>query len=157
MVAMLVRAGLPSRRAAMAAVREGNPAFIDGAGMRAWLESSDIAALTDAGDWPTPETAALWQRFRDGTLSGGIRTFDVSEGRQALTAGQRRPADGVYRVEVDRTGEVWVCTPDYRRVAKLRRRLRDRARGLLSVRFVPGDDRALVRRCGRGRAEWFDE
>lgn len=157
MMAMLVRAGLPSRRAAMVAVREGNPAFIDGAGMRVWLESSDIAALTDAGDWPTPETAVLWQRFRDETLSGGIRTFDVSEVRRALTAGQRRPADGVYRVEVDRSGEAWVCTPDYRRVAKLRRGLRDRARGLLSARFVPSDDRALVRRCGRGRAEWFDE
>jgi hypothetical protein len=141
----------------MVAVREGNPAFIDGAGMRAWLESSGIAALTDVGDWPTPETAALWRRFRDETLSGGIRTFDVSEVRQSLTAGQRRPADGVYRVEVDRTGEAWVCTPDYRRVAKLRRGLRDRARGLLSARFVPGDDRALVRRCGRGRAEWFGE
>jgi hypothetical protein len=156
MMAMLIRAGLPSRRAAMNAVREGNALFVDSAEMRAWLESDEIAALTDGGDWPTPETAALWQRFRDETLSGGMRTIDVSEVRLSLAVGQPRPADGVYRVETDSTGEVWVCTPDYRRIAKLRRRLRDRAHGLLSARFVPGDNRAVVRRCGRGRAAWLD-
>ena len=157
MMAMLVRAGLPSRRAARVAVREGNARFMDGAGMRAWLESNDVATLMDGGDWPTIETAVLWQRFRKETLSGGVRTIDVSEVRRALGAGQNRPANGVYRVEVDRTtGEAWVCTPDYRRIAKLRRRLRDRARGLLSARFAPGDNRAIVRRCGRGRAEWLD-
>jgi hypothetical protein len=156
MMAMLIRAGLPSRRAAMIAIREGNALFVDNAGMRAWLESSDVAALTDGGDWPKPETALLWQRFRNETLSGGMRTTDVSEVRLALAAGQPRPADGVYRVEAGSTGEVWICTPDHRRVAKLRRSLRDRARGLLSARLVPGDNRAVVRRCGRGRAAWLN-
>jgi hypothetical protein len=36
---MLVRAGSPSRRAAMAAVETGAADFLDGAGMREWLES----------------------------------------------------------------------------------------------------------------------
>jgi hypothetical protein len=155
MMAMLIRAGLPSRRAAMIATREGNALFVDSAEMRAWLESDEIAELTDGGDWPTPETAALWQRFRDETLSGGMRTIDVSEVRLELAVGQPRPADGVYRVETDNTGEVWVCTPDYRRIAKLQRRLRARAGDLLSARFVSDDNRAVVRRCGRGHAAWL--
>jgi hypothetical protein len=155
-MAMLVRAGLPSRRAAMIAVRKGNAAFIDGAGMRQWLESSDIAALTQPGDWPTPDTAALWQRFRNETLNSRSRNFDVSEVQRELAAGHVRPEDGVYRVEVDRrTGEVWVCRPDFRRVAKLRHSLRDRAGGLMSARFVPGVDRAIVRRCGTGHLQWL--
>jgi hypothetical protein len=156
-MAMLVRFGLPSRRAAMVAIKEGNAAFIDGAGMRAWLESNEIAALTDAGDWPTPETAALWQRFRNEMLSGGVEIFEVGEVQRALAAGQPRPADDTYRVEVNRsTGDAWVCTPDYQRVAKLRRRLKDRRRGLLSARFVPGNQRAIVKRYGRGRAAWVE-
>lgn len=80
----------------MVAIKEGDALFVDGAGMHAWLESSEIAALTDGGDWPTPETAALWQRFRDEALRGGVRTINVDEVRRALAAGQSRPADGVY-------------------------------------------------------------
>jgi hypothetical protein len=157
MMAMLIRFGLPSRRAAMVAIREGHANFADGAGMRAWLESTHVAALTDSDDWPTPETAALWQRFRDETLRGSIRTIEVSEVRCALAANQPRPADGIYRVEVNRaTQEAWICTPDYRRIAKLRQRLRDRTGSLLSAYLTPGDDRALVRRRGRGRAEWLE-
>jgi hypothetical protein len=141
----------------MVAIREGDALFIYSAGMRELLESNAIATLTAAGNWPTPETAALWKRFRDETLSGGIQTINVSEVRRGLAAGYTRPANGVYRVEVDdATGEAWVCTPDYRRIAKLRRRLRDPARGLLTARFTRGDERALVRRSGSGNAEWLD-
>jgi predicted RNA-binding protein YlxR (DUF448 family) len=156
MIAMLIRAGLPSRRAAIIAIQEGNASFVDSAGLREWLASDEIAALTASGDWPTPETAAPWQRFRTDTLTGGIRTTEISEIRLALATGQTRPADGIYRVESNPDGEVWICTPDYRRIARLRRRLKDRARGLLSARFVAGDNRAIIRRSGPGRAAWLE-
>jgi hypothetical protein len=155
-MAMLIRAGLPTRRAAMVAIGEGNARFVDISGMREWLASDEIAELTDGGDWPTPETAALWQRFRVDTLTGGIRTTEISEARLALAPGQTRPADGIYRVEAEPDGEVWICTPDYRRIAKLRRRLIDSERGLLSARFVGGDNRAIIRRSGPGRAAWME-
>jgi predicted heme/steroid binding protein len=64
MMSMLIRAGLPSRRAAMAAIRTTNPVFVTPAEMRAWMESDVITAFTDTADWPTPDTAALWARFR---------------------------------------------------------------------------------------------
>ncbi len=156
MMAMLIRAGLPSRRAAIAAVNDGEALFVDLGGMRDWLESEEIVALTEAGDWPTPETAALWQRFRDETLSGSARTAEIREIRLALDEFEIRPANGIYRVELDDDGAAWIATPDFRRIAKLRRQGRDRARGLMSARFVPGDNRAIIRRYGTGRAAWID-
>ena len=156
MMAMLIRAGLPSRRAAIVAVNEGNALFVDPPGMRAWLESAEIGALTENNDWPTPETAALWQRFRGETLSGGVRKTEISEIRLALDEDQPRPSNGIYRVELENDGEAWICTPDFRRVAKLRRRGADGARGFMSARFVPGDNLAIVRRYGRGRAVWLN-
>lgn len=158
MMAMLIRAGLPSRRAAMVAVQQGNPVFVDSAGMRQWLESNEIAALTDAGNWPTPDTAALWKRFRDETLSGGIQKIRVDETRRALAAGQHRPENGVYRLEIEQaSGDAWICTPDHRRIAKLRSRVSDSASGLFTARFTVGDDRALVKRFGPGRARWIQD
>jgi hypothetical protein len=156
MMAMLVRAGLPSRRAAIAAVNKGDASFVDLAGMKAWLESEQIVALTEAGDWPTPETAALWQRFRDETLSGSARTAEIREIRLALDEFETRPDDGIYRIELDDDGAAWITTPDFRRIAKLRRQGRDRSRGLMSARFTSGDNRAIVRRYGTGRAAWTD-
>jgi hypothetical protein len=91
-----------------------------------------------------------------GEKRGGVRTTVISEIRLVLEAGQARPPDGIYRVEPEPDGEAWICTPDYRRIAKLRRRLRDHARGLLSARFVVGDNRAIIRRSGRGRAAWLE-
>lgn len=156
MMAMLIRAGLPSRRAAMAAVTQGHAMFVDLPGMREWLESDQIAALTAQEDWPTAETAALWRRFRTETLGGGARTIDTSEITLSLDAGQPRPPEGIYRVEISADGDAWVCTPDFRRIAKLRRRGHDPHGGLISARFTQDDARAIVRRCGRGRARWTD-
>lgn len=46
MMSMLIRAGLPSRRAAMAAIEDAEPVFVTPAEMRAWLESDEITAST---------------------------------------------------------------------------------------------------------------
>jgi hypothetical protein len=157
MMAMLIRAGLPSRRAAIAAVITGEALFVDLAGMKEWIESAGVEALTERDDWPTPETAALWQRFRDETLRAGTRTGEISEIVLELDEFEERPADGLYRVELEDSGEAWICTPDFQKIAKLRLNGRDRRQGLMSARFVVGSDRAIVRRYGRGNARWFEQ
>jgi hypothetical protein len=158
MMAMLIRAGLPSRRTAMLAISGGHAAFLDGAGMREWLVSDPIIAFTGAGNWPTAETAALWKRFRDQTLSGGVQKLRINESRRHLARGEPRPENGTYRLEIDEVGgDTWVCTPDFQRVAKLRSRLRDPSNGSLAARFTAGDDRAFVKRFGAGRAEWIQD
>lgn len=100
MMAMLIRAGLPSRRAAMAAIKDAMPVFVTPAEMRAWLESDEITAYTDAGDWPTPDAAALWARFRTEALSGGIQKWSVERYKRLLDIEAVPPA-GLYRIVTD--------------------------------------------------------
>jgi hypothetical protein len=104
MMAMLIRAGLPSRRAAMAAVRDGSAWFVTPADMREWLGSIEITAFTDQGDWPTRELAPLWRRFREEVLSGGIQAWSIASWKRLLDLpdGVARPSPGLYRIETDR-------------------------------------------------------
>ncbi len=77
MMAMLIRAGLPSRQAAMLAVRDGQAQFVDGADMREWLQSKDITEKTKTDTWPSPETAELWKRFRNVSVRASTRLTDL--------------------------------------------------------------------------------
>jgi hypothetical protein len=158
MMSMLIRAGLPSRQAAMAAISETTATFLDGAGMRTWLESDEITALTDAADWPTPETAALWKRFRNQVLGGASNKWRSQVSKRALdpsTAGTTPPV-GTYRVEVGGPqGDVWVSTPDYRRIVRLRTKFKDVKPSVFAARFVADDRRAQIQRFGRDGATWL--
>jgi hypothetical protein len=72
-----------------------------------------------------------------------------------LAEGEQRPDDGIYRVEINgETGDVWICTPDYRRLCRLRRRVREPGNGVYAAKFETGDNRALIQRFGYGRVEW---
>jgi DEAD/DEAH box helicase len=156
-MAMLIRAGLPSRIAAITAVRETRAMFFDNPGMRGWLASNQIAAFTSTGEWPTPETAALWQRFREDFLSGGIQKWKHQADWCSLSDDFSAPAPGIYRVEVeDRTGIVWLCSADHQRLTRFESRLRDIQPSFFSARIVGGDARAYVERFGRDSA-WLDD
>jgi hypothetical protein len=138
MMAMLIRAGLPSRRAAMAAIEDAEPVFVTPAEMRAWLESDEITAYTDAGDWPTPDTAALWARFRTEALSGGIQKWSVERYKRLLDIEVAPPA-GLYRIVTDEgDGRTWLATPDYQRVAAFKKPAVDPKPSLFSGR-LPGN------------------
>ncbi|WP_426240031.1 DEAD/DEAH box helicase [Pararhizobium sp. DWP1-1-3] len=154
MMAMLIRAGLPSRRAAMAAIEDAKPIFVTPAEMRAWLESDEITAYTDAGDWPTPDTAALWARFRTEALSGGIQKWSVEHYKRLLDIATAPPA-GLYRVVTDEgDGRTWLTTPDYRRVAAFKKSAVDPKPSLFSGR-LPGNTRLVeALRVGRGKLRW---
>lgn len=154
MMAMLIRAGLPSRRAAIAAIQDAEPIFVTPAEMRAWLESDEITAYTDAGDWPTPDTAALWARFRTEALSGGIHKWSVERYKRLLDIAAAPPA-GLYRIVTDEgDGRTWLETPDYRRVAPFKKPAVDPKPSLFSGR-LPGNTRLVeALRVGRGKLRW---
>jgi hypothetical protein len=154
MMSMLIRAGLPSRRAAMAAIEDAEPVFVTPAEMRAWLESDEITAYTDAGDWPTPDTAALWARFRTEALSGGIQKWSVEHYKRLLDSAAA-PRAGLYRIVTDEgDGRTWLATPDYQRVAAFKKPAVDPKPSLFSGR-LPGDTRLVeALRVGRGKLRW---
>jgi hypothetical protein len=154
MMAMLIRAGLPSRRAAKAAIEDAEPVFVTPTEMRAWLESHEIKTHTDAGDWPTPETAALWARFRTEALSGGIQKWSIERYKRLLDVEAAPPA-GLYRVVTGNgDGQTWLATPDYQRVAAFKKAAVDPTPSLISGR-LPGSTRLVeALRIGRGKLRW---
>jgi hypothetical protein len=99
----------------MAAIETTNPVFVTPAEMRAWLESDEITAFTDVGDWPTPDTAALWARFRTEALSGGIQKWSIERYQRLLdVAARSAPPSGLYRIITDEgDGRTWLSTADY--------------------------------------------
>lgn len=157
MMSMLIRAGLPSRRAAMAAIRTTGAVFVTIAGMREWLASEEIQDLTNAEGFPTPETAVLWQRFRDEMLSGAQQKWSVGSGARALSlrAADKALAAGIYRIEIDAPdGEAWLTSPDFRRVAKFKTRVQGTWHGLLAARLKDGQRSAQIERFGPGKVKW---
>lgn len=156
MTSMLIRAGLPSRRAAIAAIESTNPMFVTPAEMRAWLESDEITAFTDAGDWPTQDTAALWARFRTEALSGGMQKWAIERYQRLLDVpAHSAPEAGLYRIVTDEgDGRTWLSTPDYRRLVAFRKPAVDPKPSLFSGR-LPGET-SLVNalRVGRGKSQW---
>lgn len=159
-MAMLVRAGLPSRAAAMTAVDDLNPIFLNSAELVAWLQNNEIAALTEAGGWPTPETAALWAQFRSDMLGGSAQPWTYREWTSIIDRESQLsdPVPGLpYRVEIDdEDNAVWACTPDFQRVAKLRGTMTDSTPSVISARFEEGSRHAIVKRLGPSRALWTD-
>jgi hypothetical protein len=155
MMAMLIRAGLPSRRAAMAAVRDGSAFFVTPAEMREWLGRNEIAAFTDQGDWPTPEMAGIWRRFRQEVLSGGIQAWSIASWKRLLDLheGSHRPSAGLYRIETDED-TTWLSTPDYRHIAPFKKSVRDLKPSLFAARLPGGSAVADITRIGRGNANW---
>lgn len=160
-MAMLVRAGLPSRVAAIAAVEDQNPVFVDTTDLVAWLESNEVAALTDDGDWPTGDTAEIWEQFRTEMLGRTNQRWTLKEWRRNVdteTFSTKPLSETPYRVEVQPDDQsVWVLTPDFRKVVKLRRRLIDRSPSVLTARFEDGSNQVIIRRLGRSRATWLPE
>lgn len=154
MMAMLIRAGLPSRRAAMAAIEDAEPVFVTPTEMRAWLESDEIMAYTDSGVWPTPDTVALWARFRTEALSGGVQKWSVERYNRLLDIEAAPPA-GLYRIVTDEgDGRTWLATPDYQRIAAFKKSAVDPKPSLFSGR-LPGKSRlAEALRVGRGKLRW---
>lgn len=158
MMSMLIRAGLPSRRAAMAAVTNANSIFTTPAEMSLWLESNEIAAFTDLGDWPTPETAALWKRFRTQALGGGEQKWSATSFKRLLDmpAGAAAPSKGFYRIlpNADDAGRTWLSTPDFKLVARFKKATTDPKPSLFWGK-ADGESKVIdVMRVGRGTARW---
>lgn len=157
-MAMLVRKGLPSRAAAIAAIEDLQPNFVDNAGLIEWLQSNQVAAFSDMKEWPTPETADLWKEFRNGVLAGVSQPWSTQEWQREVDIDSyvADPVIGqIYRVEVSsKNRRVYICSPDFQPVVQLRRALYDPAPSVLSAKFEEGDPHPTIRRIGRSHARW---
>lgn len=156
MMAMLIRAGLPSRKAAMAVIEHCAPAFTTPAEMRAWVASTEVEELSQQDNWPTVETGPLWRRFRQSILSESVESWNNEEWKRALDLeDQVSPSAGIYRIEIDEAqASTWLATPDFRRVVRFKKSIRDNSSSLWVARLDAGRTVAAATRLGRGHAIW---
>jgi DEAD/DEAH box helicase len=157
MMAMLVRAGLPSRTAAKIVVEQLNPIFLTRGEMNQWLRSPQVAAHDAQIDWPTADTGAIWRRFRGEALEGVMRQWESQEWSMAIAAGAATLPAYPCRIDIDpQSGQVSVQTPDFRPLIDIRHRLEHQAPSLLQVEISPEGTSARIARNGRGAARWVE-
>jgi hypothetical protein len=155
MMAMLVRAGLPSRVAAMIAIRDTNPLFITANEMREWLRSTQIAALSAQPDWPTSDTAAIWKEFRNEALSGSATKWFAQDWTLSAVIPAWVSSVVPSRIAIEPgSGAVSITTPDHKPVLSIRHRLAQYAPNLLRVEYAADRQSARIFRLGRGEATW---
>ncbi len=111
-MAMLVRAGLPSRSAAKRVVEDLDPFFLNGADLRDWLQSPEVVAKGNNPDWPRAETASLWARFRSGLVRQADETWAETV-TSATLAGDLNYA-GLCRIDTVEELGAFAITPDFK-------------------------------------------
>ena len=157
-MAMLVRSGLPSRVAAKKVVEETKPAFLTISEMNFWLGSNEIAALSDNKSWPTPETNAIWQRFRLDALSGPIQRWTEQEWTLNTHLPNSPTASYPARIRTDeKSGRVSVTSPDFQEITGILHRLSEARPSLMRVDFAADGKSSKIRRMGKGKATWISD
>ena len=112
-MSMLVRVGLPSREAAKLAIQAFETILLDADDLRRWLLSDEIVAASAQTNWPSSETASLWNRFRNDFLSARDPAWTTE---LVVLNGVTRPAqtDDLCRIEFSEDGKLQIYAPDYR-------------------------------------------
>lgn len=155
MMAMLVRAGLPARVAAIKAIRDTQPAFVTRSEMNQWLGSNEVTALSDQPNWPTMETATIWKEFRTDLLSGRVSKWSMQEWNMQGATLNSFDAAIPGRITIDPGSRaVSITTPDFKYVTGIRQRLRQFRPSLLHVEYVGDRQSSRIFRMGRGEARW---
>jgi len=153
-MAMLVRAGLPSRVAAKTVVEQLAPDFTNRAEMKAWLRSAEVAGFDHAPEWPTIETHAIWQQFRRDVLSSVDGKWTSQEWTMQWSTDSAVPL----RIEVDpQDGQVSITTPDFSQLTTINQRLQTEAPSLFEVAALRDGKNVSIRRIGRGEARWVEQ
>lgn len=153
--AMLIRAGLPSRMTAQLVVKLKDPDFLNSNEMRDWLKSADLVESSKQSDFPTLETANLWQKFQQEQIVGSGRKLrtELIDGRK-LRDSSNRPANGKYRVTVNEDGQVAISTPDFKQVCLINKHIASGIPGQMTAEFIGDVDKPLIHRIGPGRIVW---
>jgi hypothetical protein len=94
--ALLIQNGLASRIAAMKAIGDCPAAFIDIKGMRQWVRSRCVSQRQADPNWPTPETASLWQTFVDSLAVSATTKWTIQEWNAKVTWYGEPPPDGTH-------------------------------------------------------------
>ncbi len=152
-MAMLVRAGLPSRMAARTVITQIKPIFTTWGDMIRWLRSDEMRVRLAQQDWPTLETHEIWNRFCKETLSDIDKKWFSQSWNLRWTTSVDFNSALPARITYDPSdGKLSITTPDYRPLRKIPYRLQQLQPSQLHVSFAPDGLSACITRIGRGRA-----
>jgi hypothetical protein len=116
-MAMLVRAGLPSRSASKSVVEEMDPHFLDRSGLRSWLTSETVVERSLNAEWPSVDTASIWTRFRSGLIQQISETWSVQT--TTVTLAKDIEFTGLLRVEWGNPAGTFVSTADFKNKSRI--------------------------------------
>jgi RAD3-like DEAD/DEAH box helicase/helicase-like protein len=147
--AILIQAGFSSRLAAIKAVGDTQGVFTNASELREWLFSDLVEALSLIGDWPTPETNALWEAFRQNFGSRTQTTWKEQRfwGPVSWRTGMERPAHTAVRI-LDPHGTRHVVSADGLMLGQLEAPLNPNRRGLLRASVMEEPGRVLLTYLG---------
>ncbi|CAJ0797128.1 DEAD/DEAH box helicase [Ralstonia holmesii] len=118
--ATLIKAGFGSRLGAIQAVTSTGASFDSMRGLMTWLASGEVAALSAAPDWPTPESHALWGEFNGPDGAQATQAWDATEYTSNIAwHGVPMPPDTPLRLGGGPGRERSVLTADFQEVGKL--------------------------------------
>ena len=136
-VICMLRAGLGSRNAAIAAAESTGADFEDESGMQTWLRSATVRARATDSAWPTPGSYLAWRQFVERGSADGSGEWEETSEVVALDWLGDALAPG-RAVVLDRAGasgkETTVLTTDYREVGVVRGELRRNLKSVTSAR-----------------------
>lgn len=118
-VIQLVRSGLNSREAAIAAVSSTAATFDDRAGMLMWLGSDEVQALHADETWPTPQSRHAWLQFYEGETKGDRRKWSRETHQLRVKWDSDPPDVGEHVVVEPVEGGGLVLTPSFEPLGSL--------------------------------------
>lgn len=143
-VITLLRNGLSSREAAIAAVTTTDASFDDHAGMQRWLKSEEIKVRSTDDDWPTAQSRHAWVRFYESEATGNRRKWQRETQRLRVRWSQDLPISGTQLVlePYDGGDGGLVLSPDFVKMGVFKGALRRHRRDIVDARV--SDDPGIV-------------
>jgi hypothetical protein len=148
-MAMLIRAGLPSRKAAINAVTKTFASFNDSSEMYFWLIDKSLEDFNKSTDFPTTDTNQLWMRFFKDYFVERVEPWQLSSYRLRIRS-DYKPSPGLYRLELDEEGYIKICAPDFKQIFKIKKAIRNKIPGLISVYISQPGNQIIIERYGPG-------
>jgi hypothetical protein len=143
---ILIQAGFSSRLAAIKAAQETSAEFSSAFELRLWLDSPEVAAITDQGNWPTRETTEMWRSFRASFSPVASRAWSEHRfsAQVAWRTGYVPPAGHPVRLySHPETGAALVLSESAELLGQVRASLNSRRQGLARA-SVHEDQRGIL-------------
>lgn len=151
-MAMLVKAGLPSRQAAFFAMSDLDPDKLAYYDLHGWLNSPQVRGLNNSKDWPSSAWFHLWRQFCKKITRPPDTVWQCWKSAVHIRECElvRSPKEGEdYRVEfAPELACMCIYTPDYKLVARARRSQGPWSKGICTARFDSRTWRFLVSGVG---------